>query len=148
MDSLGGNRVVQNLMSEHPVIALIRAQMADLSRPFVLLADFEAQPGRGEDVAAAIVASQVVARTRAEPGCIAYDLCRDADVPDRFVAYENWRDCESLRNHLTTPHFAALGAALGGLLAAAPVIRVLASLSGPTSAAPDAAVDSPNAAGH
>lgn len=148
MDSFGGNRVVENPMSEHPVVALIRAKMTDLSRPFVLLAELEAQPGRGEDVAAAIVASQVVGRTRAEPGCIAYDLCRDADFPDRFVAYENWRDCESLRNHLATPHFAAVGAALGGLLAAAPVIRVLASLGSPTSAAPDAAVHSPKAAGH
>ena len=126
-------------MSDHPVLALIRAKMTDLSRPFVLIADFEAQPGRGDDVAAAIVASQVVPQTRAEPGCIAYDLCRDADAPDRFVAYENWRDLESLRKHLAAPHFAEVGAALGGLLAAAPAIRVLTSVSRPTSAKPDAA---------
>ena len=123
-------------MSEHPVLALIRAKITDLSRPFVLIADFEVQPGRGDDVAAAIVASQVVPQTRAEPGCIAYDLCRDADAPDRFVAYENWRDLESLRKHLAAPHFAAVGAALGGLLAAAPEIRVLTSVSSPTSSSP------------
>ena len=129
-------------MSEHPVLALIRAKMTDQSRPFVLIADFEAQPGRGDDVAAAIVASQVVPQTRAEPGCIAYDLCRDADAPDRFVAYESWRDLESLRKHLAAPHFAAVGAALGGLLAAAPAVRVLTSVRSPTSAKPDAAAHS------
>jgi len=122
--------------------------MADPSDPFVLIADLEAKPGRGDEVAAAVAASQVVARTRAEPGCVAYDLCRDPDAPDRFVAYENWRDLESLRKHLAAPHFAAVGVALGGLLAAAPVIRVLTPISSPKSTEPDAAGDSAQAAGH
>jgi len=112
-------------MSEHPVLALIRGKLTNPCRPFTLLADLEAQPGRGDEVEAAIMASHAVALTRAEPGCLAYDLCRDADAPDRFVAYESWRDLDSLRAHLATPHFAAVGAALGGLLAAAPAIRVL-----------------------
>ena len=116
-------------MSEHPVLALIRGKLSDPSCPFTLIADLEAHTGRGDEVASAIAATQAVALTRAEPGCLAYDLCRDADAPDRFVAYESWRDMDALRAHLDAPHFAAVGAALGGLLASAPGIRVLTSIT-------------------
>jgi quinol monooxygenase YgiN len=128
-------------MIEHPVLALIRGKLTDPCRPFTLLADLEAQPGRGDEVAAAIAASQAVALTRAEAGCEAYDLCRDADAPDRFIAYESWRNLDSLREHLGSPHFAAVGAELGGLLAAAPVIRILTSVDRATDAEPDAAAE-------
>ena len=117
-------------MSEHPVLALIRGKLSDPTRPFTIIADLEAHPGRGDEVAAAIVASRAIGLTRAESGCVAYDLCRDADAPDRFVAYECWRDLNALQKHLATPHFAAVGAALGRLLAGAPMIRVLTSTSG------------------
>ncbi len=130
-----------NPMSEHPVLALIRGKLVDPSHPFVLIADLEAIPGRGDEVKAAIAASHAVALTRAEPGCVAYDLCRDADALDRFVAYESWRDLDSLREHLAAPHFAALGEAIGGLLAVAPAIRVLNSTHKPAAADPDAAAD-------
>lgn len=119
-------------MNEHPVLALIRGKLANPARPFTLFAELEAQPGRGAEVAAAIAASRAVALTRAEQGCVAYDLCRDVDAPDRFVACETWRDLDALRAHLATPHFAAVGAALGGLLAGAPTLRVLTSVGGPT----------------
>ncbi len=120
-------------MSEHPVIAFVRAKVTDPSRPFTLVADLTARPGRGDEMAAAVLASGAVGLTRAEAGCVAYDVCRDADAPDRFVAYECWRDLAALDRHLAAPHFAAVGAALEGLLAGAPVVRVLT----PVSAAPD-----------
>ena len=115
-------------MNEHPVIAFIQGKLTNPYRPFTLIADLEAQPGRGDEVEAAIAVSQAVALTRAEQGCLEYNLCRDADAPDQFVAYESWRDLDALREHLAAPHFAAVGAALGGLLAAAPAIRVLISV--------------------
>lgn len=112
-------------MNDHPVVALVRGKLADTSRPFTILADLEAQTGRGDDVAAAIRQTRVVELTRSEPGCVAYDIGRDADSPDRFVAYECWRDLAALEEHLLSRHFAAVGEALGGLLAGAPVVRVL-----------------------
>jgi quinol monooxygenase YgiN len=124
-------------MSEHPVLTFIRAKLTDPSGPFTLIADLESLPGRGDEVAAAIAASQAVALTRAEAGCVAYDIIRDTDAPDRFVAYESWRDLHSLGEHLAAPHFAAVGAAIGGLLAGAPVIRVLTSVSRPAGAEAD-----------
>jgi len=112
-------------MPEHPVVTLVRGKLADPSRPFVILAELEAQTGRGDDVSAAIRQTHVVAHTRSETGCLAYDLARDADAPDRFVVYECWRDLAALEAHLSTPHFAAVGEALGELLAGAPVVRIL-----------------------
>jgi quinol monooxygenase YgiN len=113
------------IMNDHPLVALIRAKVKNPSRPFSILAEFEAQPGRGDAVRAAILNSQVVRLTRLEPGCVAYDLYRDADSPDRSVLYERWRDLAALADHLGTAHFAAVGEALAGLLATPPAIRVL-----------------------
>jgi len=112
-------------MNNHPVVVLVRGKLADTSCPFTIIADLEAQTGRGDDVAAAIKQTRVVELTRSEPGCVVYDIGRDADAPDRFVAYECWRDLAALGEHLITPHFAAVGGALGGLLARAPVLRIL-----------------------
>jgi quinol monooxygenase YgiN len=117
-------------MNDHPIVILVRGKLADTSCPFAIIADLEAQPSRGADVAAAIMQTHVVELTRSEPGCVAYDIGRDADSPDRFVAYECWRDLAALEDHLLTQHFAAVGGALGGLLAGAPVVRVLTPTHG------------------
>ena len=116
-------------MSEHPVLALVRGKVADPSRPFTIIAELDAQAGRGDEVAASIAASGAVGLTRLEAGCVAYDVCRDVDAPDRFVAYECWRDLSALESHLATEHFADVGAALQGLLAGAPAVRVLSPMS-------------------
>jgi autoinducer 2-degrading protein len=112
-------------MDEHPVIALVKSKVPDLGRPFTIIAELTALPGRGGEVAAEITRSRAISLTRAESGCLEYDICRDSDSPDRFVAYEQWRDVVALRAHLGTAHFVAVGAALGGLLAGAPAVRVL-----------------------
>lgn len=114
-------------MSEHPVLTFVRGKVADPSRPFTIIADLEAQRGRGDAVAEAIAASGAMALTRLESGCVTYDICRDVDAPDRFVAYECWRDLSALESHLATRHFATLSAALEGLLAGAPMVRILGS---------------------
>jgi quinol monooxygenase YgiN len=116
-------------MSDHPIIAAIRPKLADPARPFVLIADFRAQPGRGDEIALAILNSQAVELSRREEGCIAYELCRDADDPSCFTAVECWRDLASLALHLTTPHFAAVGDALNRLIADAPTIRILVPIA-------------------
>jgi quinol monooxygenase YgiN len=112
-------------MNEHPVITFVRSKVSDPGKPFTIIADLTAHPGRGDEVAAAIVGSGAVSLTRAEPGCLAYDVCQDTDARDHFVVYERWQDLAALASHLETAHFAAIGAALGGLLVGAPDVRVL-----------------------
>jgi quinol monooxygenase YgiN len=60
---------------------------------------------------------QMVAPSRAEPGCINYDLHQLADSPAGFVIYENWASPEALELHFNTPHFIALASQLDELLA-------------------------------
>ncbi len=76
-------------MDEHPVISLVRAKVPAPGQPFTIIAELEAQAGRGDQVAAAVAASGAVSLTRLEPGCMAYEISRDADAPDRFVACES-----------------------------------------------------------
>ena len=54
--------------------------------------------------------------TRAEEGCVAYDLFESGSVPGTFVTVERWRDQASLDAHMGTPHVAAAFAAAAGAL--------------------------------
>ena len=45
--------------------------------------------------------------TRAEEGCIQYDLHQDNDNPAHFLFYENWTSRELWQAHMTAPHLAA-----------------------------------------
>ena len=71
--------------------------------PFNFIAHFKAKPGHEDDVHRILDA--MVAPTRAEPGCVNYDLHRLIDDPSRFVLYEGWHSKEALDEHMTLPHF-------------------------------------------
>lgn len=42
--------------------------------------------------------------TRAEPGCIQYDLHQDNENPAYFLFYENWESRELWQTHMNAPH--------------------------------------------
>lgn len=44
-----------------------------------------------------------VARSRAEPGCVAHALHQDADDPRRLVFVEEWVDAAALKQHFAVP---------------------------------------------
>jgi quinol monooxygenase YgiN len=52
--------------------------------------------------------------TRAEEGCINYDLHQDNDNPAHFVFYENWTSRELLQKHLDNQHLKDYVAATDG----------------------------------
>lgn len=45
--------------------------------------------------------------TRAEKGCIQYDLYCDNDNPAHFMFYENWKSRALWQTHMNAPHLAA-----------------------------------------
>jgi len=47
--------------------------------------------------------------SRAEPGCITFDVARSTEDPNVFVLYEEWRDQAALDEHYTTEHFTRFG---------------------------------------
>jgi len=70
-----------------------------------VLARIKAKAGREEEVLSEI--RSLIAPTRAEAGCINYDLHRAQDDPALFCLYENWRSRKDLDEHLATPYLQA-----------------------------------------
>ncbi|MDN3680963.1 putative quinol monooxygenase [Vibrio tapetis subsp. quintayensis] len=60
---------------------------------------------------------KLIELTRAEEGCINYDLHQDNDNPTHFVFYENWTSKELLQAHLASQHIADYVAATEGCVA-------------------------------
>ena len=55
--------------------------------------------------------------TRAEEGCIQYDLHQDNENPAHFMFYENWVSRELWQVHMNAPHLAAYVKATEGAVA-------------------------------
>lgn len=52
-------------------------------------------------------ARDMLAATRAEDGCIRYDLMQNIEDPDRMTFVEEWESREHLSAHFETAHMAA-----------------------------------------
>ncbi|MBK8071299.1 MAG: antibiotic biosynthesis monooxygenase [Ramlibacter sp.] len=79
----------------------------------IVLGHVVAQPGRLDE---ALALSQAhVARSRAEPGCIAHAVHRDTENPQRLVFVEQWADMDALKAHFRVPESRAFGKALMAL---------------------------------
>ena len=95
---------------------------------YTIIGTVTARPEAREELAAMLHAQ--VAPTRAEAGCINYDLHVDAADPCVFVFYENWTDRAALDAHLAMPHLQPLLSQMDRLLACPVDIRPLTMLSG------------------
>lgn len=91
--------------------------------PLQVVATITAKPGSEETISDLL--SELVAGTRTESGCLAYELFRSAVDPTVFVTIETWQGQEDLDAHMTTPHVQQAFAAAGEHLAGAPVIHPL-----------------------
>lgn len=69
----------------------------------IVVATITAKEGQRDIVRAALEA--VVPPSRAESGCLRYELHVDNANPDRFVMLEEWTGAEALAAHEKTPHF-------------------------------------------
>jgi quinol monooxygenase YgiN len=87
--------------------------MAD--KKVTVLARFKAKEGKEEALRQAIM--DCVAPTRAEAGCINYDLHQSSDNKGLFMLYENWVSKKALDEHLETPYLVELKAKAGELCA-------------------------------
>lgn len=61
--------------------------------------------------------------TRAEAGCIYYELMQNNDDPTDFTFVEEWESNETLNAHLESPHITAFKQRAGDLLSSDPDIR-------------------------
>lgn len=77
-----------------------------------IVAHIHANPDQVELVKAE--PEKLIPITRAEPGCIQYDLHQDNENPAHFLFYENWESRELWQAHMNAPHLAAYVQATDG----------------------------------
>jgi quinol monooxygenase YgiN len=80
-----------------------------------IVANIHAKPDQIDLVKAEL--EKLLPITRAEEGCLQYDLHRDNDNPAHFMFFENWESRELWQKHTTAPHLAAYRAATDGAVA-------------------------------
>jgi quinol monooxygenase YgiN len=77
-----------------------------MSGPLILIARMRAKPGQQARLRQEL--QRLVAPTRAEPGCISYDLHESQTDPAQFMFYELWKSPADLDAHFGTPHMKAM----------------------------------------
>ena len=81
-----------------------------------------AQDGRLDELLA--LSLEHVRRSRAEPGCLAHAVHRDAEHPRRLVFLEQWQDRAALAAHFAVPASRAFVKAATALCAEPPTLHV------------------------
>lgn len=79
-----------------------------------IVADITAAPDKIELVKAEL--EKLVPVTRAERGCINYDLHQDKGNPAHFMFYENWESRELWQMHMNAQHLKDYVAATEGAI--------------------------------
>jgi quinol monooxygenase YgiN/catechol 2,3-dioxygenase-like lactoylglutathione lyase family enzyme len=82
-----------------------------------------ALPGHGDDVASLM--RSVADATRREDGCLAYQVHRAKDDPDKTVVYESWESPAAMAAHHETAHMAAFQKAAVSLVEWPPQMELL-----------------------
>jgi quinol monooxygenase YgiN len=80
-----------------------------------IVANIIAVPDKASLVKAEL--EKLVPITRAEEGCLQYDLHQDNTDPAHFLFYENWTSRELWQKHMNAPHLAAYSEATTGCVA-------------------------------
>ncbi len=70
-----------------------------------IVANIHANPDKIDLVKAEL--KKLIPVTRAEKGCIQYDLHQDNENSTHFMFYENWESRESWQIHMKAPHLGA-----------------------------------------
>jgi len=80
-----------------------------------IVANIHASPDKIELVKAEL--EKLIPITRAEKGCLQYDLHQDNENSAHFLFYENWESRELWQVHMNASHLAAYKEATGGAVA-------------------------------
>lgn len=91
-----------------------------------LIARLDAKPGQEALLAEAL--SELSAPSRAEAGCIQYDVCRSKEDAGKLLVLEEWETQEALDEHMETPHFKAFLEKAADALAGEPGIEFVERL--------------------
>ncbi|MBU0516260.1 MAG: antibiotic biosynthesis monooxygenase [Proteobacteria bacterium] len=87
-----------------------------------VIALFQAKKGKEEELKELLAG--LTGPTRAEAGCIRYELIQQNDDPASLAMVEEWQSPETLGAHSKSEHLAQARGAMADLLAAPPDIRL------------------------
>jgi quinol monooxygenase YgiN len=73
-----------------------------MGEPLTIIARVRAKPGQEARLLQEL--KRLLAPTRAEAGCLNYDLHQSQSDPALFVLYENWTSQAALDAHFQTPY--------------------------------------------
>lgn len=85
-----------------------------------VVAEFHAKAGKEEALRKELLA--LVEPTRAEAGCVQYDVHEEQGAPGHFLFYENWTSRAELDAHARSPHLERLFGIVGELVTDEPRI--------------------------
>ena len=88
-----------------------------------VIAHINARPDDIDRVVAAL--DKMVGPTRAEPGCLQYDLLTDVRDPAHFIFYERWESAEAHQAHMDSDHIAEFVVSCKGAISEATVYHAL-----------------------
>lgn len=97
-------RAQQETNPLNAVLERIKAIPGQAEKPFSLIVHFKVKQDQVDAVLAA--AKKAVPASRAEKGCMAYDVQQNLEAAADFFVLETWRDAKALLFHGTTEHFA------------------------------------------
>ena len=83
--------------------------------PIHILARHFARPETVDEVRRTLLS--LIEPSRAEPGCLKYDLLQNADDPTDFTFVETFASEDALKTHAAAPYIAGLAHKLKGLVA-------------------------------
>jgi quinol monooxygenase YgiN len=86
-----------------------------------IVATVTGQPGKAEELKAILL--DLIAPTRAEAGCVSYQLLQNNSDPSDFVFVEEWTTDAAIDEHMVTAHLLDVVTRAQPLLAKAPDIR-------------------------
>jgi quinol monooxygenase YgiN len=86
-----------------------------MDKHLTIVADIKAKSDQIDLVKAELL--KLIAITRAEGGCINYDLHQDNEDPAHFLFYENWESRELWQAHMGNQHLKDYLAATDGAVA-------------------------------
>ena len=97
--------------------------------PLALVVEFRAAPGRRDELRGALL--ELTRATRAEDGCLRYDLHEATDDPDVLVFYEVWTTPAAHAAHDATDHVTSFVARIPELTAEPPRMTRLRRIEPP-----------------
>ena len=87
----------------------------------IVVAESLAKPGCEDELRTQLLA--LVDASRAEPGCVKYDLHENPDEPGKFLFYEIWKDDDAFVYHTKAKHSVEFGPKVAHLRLPSPPLR-------------------------